>query len=306
MSLRIKKIMGTRSDASVRNFKKKYIFVFEGEKTEKKYFEEMSNNKQELGITDLIHIEILERNDESKSNQLDVVKSLDEYINEIVSMQQSNEEIKLKLKEIIFSKLNDKDIQIKDRLLFLIEKCFTAESNCDAIDDFIEGVNIILIEDAELEYFIQEIKSLKSSLDYDNEIDEVCIIIDRDKGSFKTVQYDEVISICKENNYNLGITNPCFEFWLLLHLTDCSEYDSEDIRINRKISKSRNSKRFVEKELANILGGYNKSNLKFEEFKDKISIAIKNAKLYEDDLLNLENSIGSRVANIIEKMINEN
>lgn len=306
MSLRIKKSMGTRSNESIRKYKKKYIFVFEGEKTEKKYFEELSNNKNDLGITDLINIEILERNDETKSNQLDVVRTLDKYISDIVSMQKSSEEIKVKIKEIINSKLDEKEPKSKEKLLNFIEECFDKDDKCSNLDKVIDGANLILVEQVELEYFIEELKVLKSSLDYDNELDEVCIIIDRDKGSFKQSQYDEVISICNENNYNLGITNPCFEFWLLLHLTECKEYDSEDIRINRKISKSRNAKRFVEKELANKLGGsYNKSNLKFEEFKGKITIAIENAKIYENDIVKLENSIGSRVGNIVEKMINE-
>lgn len=306
MSLRIKKVMGARRDESTRNYKKKYIFVFEGEKTEKKYFEELSNNKHELGITDLIHIEILERKDETKSNQLDVVRNLDKYINEIISMQQSSDEIKVKINDIIVSAFDDNNSQEKERILNLIEECFNQENSLDYLDKFIEGVNLILFEETELEFFIEELKLLKISLDYDKEIDEVCIIIDRDKGSFKEKQYDEVISICNENNYNLGITNPCFEFWLLLHLTDCREYDSEEIRINRKTSKSRNAKRYLEKELAIKLGGsYNKSNLKFEEYKDKIKVAIKNAKKYEENPSKLEYSIGSRVGIIVEKMIDE-
>ena len=61
MSLRIKKTIGIRSNSRSRDFNKKYIFVFEGEKTEKQYFEKLSNYKEELGINDLIHIEILEK-----------------------------------------------------------------------------------------------------------------------------------------------------------------------------------------------------------------------------------------------------
>ena len=114
------------------------------------------------------------------------------------------------------------------------------------------------------------------------------------------------VKICDDNDYNLGISNPCFEFWLLLHFTNCKEYDEEEIRINRKTSKSRNSKRFVEKELAGKLeGSYNKSNLKFEQFKANIKNAIENEKLYEVDIEKLENNIGTRVGLIIEKMIKE-
>lgn len=307
MSLRVKKTMGTRSNLREREYNKKYIFVFEGEKTEKKYFEELANYKQELGITDLIYIEILERQDETKSNQLSVVKSLDEYLSNVVLMKESYDNIKYKINTMVNSKLELSD-EVKIRILNLANECFNDNSYYENIDKFIDGLKIILIEEPDLEYFIEDIKDIKESLnlDYDKVTDEVCIIIDRDKGSFKKHQYDEVIKICMENDYNLGITNPCFEFWLLLHLSDCKEYELEDIRINRKTSKSRNSKRFVEKELANKLGGsYNKSNLQFLDFKDKIHIAIKNQELYEQDVLKLEDNVGSRVGIIIDKMIKE-
>lgn len=306
MSLRIKKTMGIRSNSRYRDFNKKYIFVFEGEKTEKYYFENLSNYKSELGINDLIHIEILEKLDETRSNQLSVVKSLDNYIREVVEMKQCNISIKEKISELVISNLGNYN-DIKNKTLALVEECFIDVEYGENIDKFINFIeDLIIDEDIDINILIQDIKNLKQSLDYDDEIDEVCIIIDRDKASFKKEQYEEVVAICEENNYNLGISNPCFEFWLLLHLSDCKEYNAEDIRINRKISKSRNSKRFLEKELATKLGGsYNKSNLKFEQFKDHINEAIKNQKLHEMDVVKLENHIGTRVGLIIGKMIIE-
>lgn len=304
MSLRIKKTIGIRSNSRSRDFNKKYIFVFEGEKTEKQYFEKLSNYKEELGINDLIHIEILEKLDETKSNQLSVVKSLDDYIRGIDNIKKSVEVIKNTIKDMVISELNDFD-DIKIKVLNLIDECFVDEKFDINIDRFIEAIRDLII-DIDIDVLIEDIRNLKQRLDYDNEIDEVCIIIDRDKGSFKKKQYEEVVKICNDNDYNLGISNPCFEFWLLLHFSDCKEYDNEDIRINRKTSKSRNAKRFVEKELAGKLGGsYNKSNLQFEQFKENIKNAIENEKLYEQDIEKLEENIGSRVGLIIEKMIKE-
>lgn len=304
MSLRVKKTIGIRSNLRSRDFNKKYIFVFEGEKTEKQYFEKLSNCKGELGINDLIHIEILEKLDETKSNQLSVVKSLDDYIRSIVDMKESVEVIKKRIKDMVISKFNDSD-DIKIKILELIDECFIDDKYDINIDRFIDTVRGLII-DVDIDVLIEDIRNLKQSLDYDNELDEVCIIIDRDKGSFKTSQYEQVVKICDDNDYNLGISNPCFEFWLLLHFTNCKEYDEEEIRINRKTSKSRNSKIFVEKELAGKLeGSYNKSNLKFEQFKANIKNAIENEKLYEVDIEKLENNIGTRVGLIIEKMIKE-
>ena len=60
---------------------------------------------------------------------------------------------------------------------------------------FINGLKEILINDD----FIHNIINLKDRLDYDKEVDKVCIIVDRDKQSFKTHQYKQVIDICKES-----------------------------------------------------------------------------------------------------------
>ena len=284
MSLRQKKSIGVRSNSREWKCKKKYIFVFEGEKTEKQYFEGIYNYKDDLGIDSLIDIEILERYDETMSNQLSVVKSLDDYIKQTLLMQKNG---------------------IKDKILKLLNEYIVDNNYEKNIYNFINAVNnIILDSEQNIDILIDDIKALKERLEYDHQIDEVCIIIDRDKGSFKQSQYNEVVTICKENNHNLGISNPCFEFWLLLHLSNCKEYDIEDIGINRKVSKS---KRFLERKLADKLNGsYNKSNIKFEQFKDNINTAIENEKLYELDIKKLESNVGTRVGLIIENMMQHN
>lgn len=303
MSLRQKKSIGVRSNSRKRKCKKKYIFVFEGEKTEKQYFEGIYNYKDDLEIDSLIDIQILERYDETMSNQLSVVKSLDDYIKQTLLMQKNEKIIK---KEII-TIINSSDIEeygIKDKILKLLNEYIVDNNYEENIYYFIDEVNNLISDSEEnIRILIDDIIALKERLEYDHQIDEVCVIIDRDKGSFKKFQYDEVVKICKQNNYNLGISNPCFEFWLLLHLSDCKEYNIEDIRINRKVSKS---KRFLEKQLANKLNGsYNKSNIKFEQFKDNINTAIENQKLYESDIEKLENNVGTRVGSIIENMMKE-
>ena len=303
MSLRQQKRIGVRSNSRKRQYKKKYIFVFEGEKTEKQYFEGLYNYKDELGIDSLINIEILEKYDETMSNQLSVVKLLDNYIKQTLLMQKNQDMIKKELIAIInASFIGECDIKIK--ILKLLDECIINDRHEENIYYFIDAVNN-LISDSEknISILIDDIIALKERLEYDDQIDEVCVIIDRDKGSFKKFQYDEVVKICKKNNYNLGISNPCFEFWLLLHLSDCKEYNIEDIRINRKVSKT---KRFLEKQLAEKLNGsYNKSNIKFDQFKDNINTAIENQKLYESDIEKLENNVGTRVGFIIENMMKE-
>ena len=52
---------------------------------------------------------------------------------------------------------------------------------------------------------------------YDKKRDKFLIVIDRDKESF--LNYREFIDKFRDE-YILGITNPCFELWLLLHKED--------------------------------------------------------------------------------------
>ncbi len=59
-----------------------------------------------------------------------------------------------------------------------------------------------------------------SKITYSEDFDRVCFIIDRDKDSFTKEQYDYVLGKCHEHNFGFYLTNPCFEFWLLLHFDD--------------------------------------------------------------------------------------
>lgn len=301
MNLRIKKDIGVKSKYKPRNFNKKYIFVFEGEKTEKQYFTELKNIKHELNINDLIYIELLDKDDETISNQLSIVKSLDNYIKETLSLKKSPETLISFLEKYIDENIIDN----KDLILDKLHKSFVSSNNIQNVDNFINSINNISFENETIHDLNSEIDNLKKRLDYESDIDEICIIIDRDKNSFKEFQYDIVLDICKNNNYTLGVSNPCFEFWLLLHLTDATEYDPEKIKSNKKISKSRNSKKYVESKIAEQLNGsYNKSNLNFNNFKDKISTAINNQKLYHSDIDSLKNNIGTNIGDIISRLRN--
>ncbi len=43
------------------------------------------------------------------------------------------------------------------------------------------------------------------------------LVVDRDDNSFTEEQVEEVVEICRDEGFQLIITNPCFELWLLLH-----------------------------------------------------------------------------------------
>lgn len=70
------------------------------------------------------------------------------------------------------------------------------------------------------------------------EDDCFAIVVDRDKGSHSEEGLREVISRCRENNCNFYLSNPCFEFWLLMHVCDIkNEYEDLNLFLeNEKIS----------------------------------------------------------------------
>lgn len=85
------------------------------------------------------------------------------------------------------------------------------------------------------------------------------VIWDREKVEARKKDILEMIPTCKEKNYNIAMSNPLFEFWLLLHVADINDYKNDDLYANEKVN---NCRRFIDKELSNLLeNGYNKKKI---------------------------------------------
>ncbi|MCT4621312.1 MAG: RloB family protein [Marinisporobacter sp.] len=142
-----------------------------------------------------------------------------------------------------------------------------------------------------------------SLIEYDEEIDEIWLIFDRDPGNFYQKQFDEIYEKCNEHNFKIGLTNPNFEFWLLLHLPDIDMYEKESLLQNKKVTKKR---RFIEKELSDRLeDGYNKNRIRFERFKEQINLAIEQEKSFEQRIPDIFGRLGSNIGILISKMKND-
>lgn len=129
------------------------------------------------------------------------------------------------------------------------------------------------------------------------ETDEFWMIIDRDRWVL-----DEWVEKCKkEKNFYLSITNPCFEFWLLLHIVDLNSINDdqkEKILKNPKVSRK---KRFLDKLLESLLAeGYNKTNIRPTRFLSRKEFAIKQAENLNDDILS---NLGSHNYILVKKLI---
>lgn len=134
--------------------------------------------------------------------------------------------------------------------------------------------------------------------------DELWLVIDRDYQSWEEKEIREVAQLCHQKKYHLALSNPCFELWLLLHLEYFCNYDDEmkqQIFDNKAVTSNRN---FIDEELRKHLKGYNKSNLRTEEFIPFIKLAIQQAKALDltpnDRWLDY---LGTRVYQLVEKLI---
>ena len=150
-----------------------------------------------------------------------------------------------------------------------------------------------------LDEFIEE------KYDYKSEHDEMWVVWDREKVESRKKQILEMIPICKEKNYHIAMTNPLFEFWLLMHITDINLYNTDDLYKNEKVNTVR---RFIDKELSNILkDGYNKKKNKFNKnivTIENITRALEQEKSFETNLTKIIDNLGSNIGSLINKILN--
>ena len=118
------------------------------------------------------------------------------------------------------------------------------------------------------------------------------MIIDFDKWPLRNLE--NISEQCLQDRFFLAVSNPCFELWLLLHLREITEDDHKRLNNCDK----------VEREIRNMLGSYNKSNINTSDFLPHLNDAIDRAKnLDNGPNSRWPNSLGTRVYKVAEKII---
>ena len=106
-----------------------------------------------------------------------------------------------------------------------------------------------------------------------------------------------------KKGFRFLISNPSFEFWLLLHFDDVVNLDVEKIRKNEKInSGSKSSIRYLSNELRKRLCKYKKNRYDAERLVHNLNKAIKNEKEFCEALPDLKDKIGSNIGAFIEEL----
>ena len=143
----------------------------------------------------------------------------------------------------------------------------------------------------------------RGEITYSEGFDKICLIVDRDRKSFfsepNNNQYEYVLNKCLENNFGFYVTNPCFEFWLLLHFDKVHEINKNELKENRKVNSKRT---FAEQELRKVFPGYKKTSYNASELVKNIDKAIKNEQAFCEDEIQLEREIGSNVGLLITEL----
>jgi hypothetical protein len=144
--------------------------------------------------------------------------------------------------------------------------------------------------------------AIKSSYkEFDDSYDIFWIVIDREKQESKKINLKKAIDICKDYSIEVSLSNPTFEFWLLLHF-DISKYTKEDLFNNKKSSKR--AKRYLETQLTQEIGSYNKSNIDTNFITiENIKRALEQEQLFENELEKIIDSLGSNVGDLIRTIL---
>jgi hypothetical protein len=136
--------------------------------------------------------------------------------------------------------------------------------------------------------------------EYGVESEELWMVIDRDRQNTSREFLIELVHTCKEACYNIALTNPCFEFWLLLHVADINQYTPEVLFQNAKVNSKR---RFIDRELSCQLGGYDKTKLKFEKFQPHLRTAIAQAELFAVEVHEIIDALGTNLHILVKNIL---
>lgn len=298
-----------------REVRKKYFLVYEGKNTEDIYFDGVADHRDLIGINPLIELVPVVRSysEEGWSNPKKILDRMKENLEEATSGTVSYET----LLNWIMDYLSDEGVIYNNRTaaayVWKILKDICSDimqvELSDQVDDLSSACSHIvdsLKTETQWDTIIKDVPGVieNRAITFDKGFDRICFIIDRDKDSFISKdgndQYGYMLNECRKNNYGFYLSNPCFEFWLLLHFDDVHELDLDKLLENPKVTARR---RYTEQELRNLLPGYSKSRYSVETLIHSIGKAIENEKSFCEDEEKLENTVGSRVGLLMEELI---
>lgn len=143
---------------------------------------------------------------------------------------------------------------------------------------------------------------------YDPDVDNVCVIFDRDYRGLES-KISGLLELCKKHNIFVAMSNPNFEFWLLMHFPNIEGHDREMLLKNPKnlrgvvCAEASKDKKYLEIQLSKIADGYKKGcKIKFEKYFPGIELALAQSKLFSEEPEVLVDELGTSVGKLIRRM----
>jgi len=203
----------------------------EGAVTEQKYLQGISSYRDRLGILSVVDVQTLKRRKkDGKCSPAGVQALLEEFF------QVRGQEL--------------------PEILAGLDPALHGHIPVSSINGYLEGS----LSKKEKKVFEDTIGLLDINLKYldylkkrSSEEDEFCIVIDRDRKSHTEESIRACYEWCQEHSVHFILSNPCFEFWMLLHLKDvaqeCSAKELDHFLENEKVSESHT---YTSKFLSNV------------------------------------------------------
>lgn len=312
--MRMKKPFGVRTHTKTENEpRRKYFLVYEGEKTELIYFDAVNDMREKIGINPLIELTPLIRS-YSEPGWSNPKKILERILQNIAEIQTGDMTYETLISHVIDYLLEEEIIarNLQDKSIFNILKWYyeeeankklsdtvsDLEQECTIIAEYLDKASCIPTITEDISEIIKN-----HTITYAEDFDKICLIVDRDRKSFicnqKIDQYNHVLETCREKKMGFYVTNPCFEFWMLLHFDEVHTLDRARLLENPRVGKKRTH---AEHELKKLLPGYQKSSYNAHKLVEKIDVAIENEKHFCEDIEKLEHTVGSNLGKLIEEM----
>ncbi len=240
------------------------VLSAEGTQTERNYFEHLTNLLETHNIRLQFHV--LEHNS-GENTPGDLLK----HLQECKSIQQ-NDLIPEELMKIIKKELSPEDINNLDNLI-----------NEKPLPEEIKRVLLSYGIDIDYHMFIKK---------FDPQLDTFVVVLDRDKHNHSEESLRSVKEKCDKESFDMCLSNPCFEFWLFLHI-----WDKQGLSDELKRNMLENKGHFMSSYLSKRTHHHKKiSKGKFTQFySHSISSAIQNASQFATEFSVILNNLGTNI-----------
>lgn len=148
----------------------------------------------------------------------------------------------------------------------------------------------------------------KGLIAFDIKFDKMIVVFDADVFENTLQNYDQVVVNGLKKNI-LGVTNPSFELFLLLHYENSVDEiilpDSNNIIQNRWVGNGQNRKRYIEDIFRQKSGIRPKTNIHVGNLAYNILIAIEQEKKLNNNITLCKGTITSNIGQIIQSIIDD-